>query len=100
MANMASQFDFVRGDWDVAGWDLRKALKLFYKSNPPLLEWLGSPIIYHESTSIPQKMRDLLADRSFSGEQRAAGTQYETNGGPQARALSKRAQRGQPHSQP
>src|SRR5438477_8449492 len=33
---------------DVAGWDLRKALKLFRKSNPPMLEWLRSPIIYLE----------------------------------------------------
>lgn len=29
---------------DLSGWDLKKALKLFRKSNPPLLEWLGSPI--------------------------------------------------------
>lgn len=28
------------------GWDLRKALQLLYKSNPPLLEWLSTPIIY------------------------------------------------------
>jgi predicted nucleotidyltransferase len=25
---------------DLRGWDIRKALKLFRKSNPPLLEWL------------------------------------------------------------
>ncbi|HTY22758.1 MAG TPA: nucleotidyltransferase domain-containing protein, partial [Desulfomonilaceae bacterium] len=25
---------------DISGWDLRKALQLFRKSNPPLLEWL------------------------------------------------------------
>jgi predicted nucleotidyltransferase len=29
---------------DINGWDLRKALQLMYKSNPPLLEWLSSPI--------------------------------------------------------
>ncbi len=44
---------------DVSGWDLRKALKLFYKSNPPLLEWLGSPIIYREDYATAQDMRDL-----------------------------------------
>ncbi len=32
--------------YDIVGWDLRKALQLLYKSNPPLLEWLSSPIIY------------------------------------------------------
>ena len=31
---------------DINGWDLKKALGLFRKSNPPLLEWLGSPIVY------------------------------------------------------
>src|ERR687887_581080 len=31
---------------DINGWDLRKALTLFNKSNPPLLEWLQSPIRY------------------------------------------------------
>lgn len=44
---------------DISGWDLRKALKLFYKSNPPLLEWLGSPIVYLEQHSTADKMRDL-----------------------------------------
>jgi len=33
-------------NFDIGGWDLRKALRLFRKSNPPLLEWLGSPNIY------------------------------------------------------
>lgn len=33
---------------DVSGWDLRKALQLLRKSNPPLMEWLTSPIIYRE----------------------------------------------------
>jgi len=34
---------------DINGWDLQKALLLLRKSNPPLLEWLGSPIIYLEN---------------------------------------------------
>lgn len=44
---------------DISGWDLRKALQLYHKTNPPLLEWLGSPIIYQEKYTISQKMRDL-----------------------------------------
>src|SRR5437870_651522 len=47
---------------DLAGWDLRKALKLFRKSNPPMLEWLRSPIIYLEEFSIAAKLRMLTAD--------------------------------------
>jgi predicted nucleotidyltransferase len=33
---------------DVVGWDIRKALQLFAKANPPLLEWLTSPIVYRD----------------------------------------------------
>jgi predicted nucleotidyltransferase len=47
--------------WDINGWELRKALKLFSKSNPPLLEWLQSSIIYQENTTVAEKMRQLLA---------------------------------------
>lgn len=32
--------------FDVNGWDLRKALRLLAKSNPVLIEWLQSPIVY------------------------------------------------------
>ncbi len=31
---------------DISGWDLRKSLRLIWKSNPPLLERIQSPIIY------------------------------------------------------
>ena len=31
---------------DLSGWELRKALRLLRKSNPPLLEWLKSPVVY------------------------------------------------------
>ncbi|MEM7799823.1 MAG: nucleotidyltransferase domain-containing protein [Chloroflexota bacterium] len=49
----------IHDDLDISGWDLRKALKLFRKSNPPLLEWLGSPIVYWEKYTVAQNMRDL-----------------------------------------
>lgn len=44
---------------DINGWDLKKALKLFRKSNPPLLEWLQSPIQYYEKYSVAKQIRDL-----------------------------------------
>ncbi len=47
---------------DLSGWDLRKALKLLRKSNPPLLEWLSSPIIYLEDSSITGKLRSLVPE--------------------------------------
>ncbi len=35
-------------------------MDLLCRSNPPLLEWFGSPIIYLESTSITAKIRSVL----------------------------------------
>lgn len=48
---------------DITGWDLRKALRLFRKSNPPLLEWLGSPVVYMEKTPLRTKLRTLAAEQ-------------------------------------
>ncbi|MGO4107656.1 nucleotidyltransferase domain-containing protein [Paenibacillus sp. YAF4_2] len=42
---------------DINGWDLRKALGLFSKSNPPLLEWLESPIRYREPYFTAERIR-------------------------------------------
>ena len=46
---------------DINGWDLQKALRLMYKSNPTLFEWLQSPIIYME-TEFADKMRMSMFD--------------------------------------
>ena len=50
---------------DISGWELTKALKLFRKSNPPLLEWLISSIIYYKAYSTKEKLK-ILADKIFS----------------------------------
>ncbi len=47
---------------DINGWDLKKSLQLLRKTNPPLLEWLGSPIIYFEKYSVTEKMRQLARE--------------------------------------
>lgn len=44
---------------DITGWELTKALKLFRKSNPPLMEWLQSGIVYYEALSTVDKMKEL-----------------------------------------
>ena len=49
----------ISGDLDVAGWDLRKALRLLQKSNPTLLEWLRSPIMCSENTELMTRLREL-----------------------------------------
>ncbi|MEO8711076.1 MAG: nucleotidyltransferase domain-containing protein [Parafilimonas sp.] len=49
-------------DIDLSGWELRKALLLFRKSNPPLLEWLRSPIVYKEEFSTANQLRNVAKD--------------------------------------
>jgi len=60
-----SQEEILPNEIDLAGWELRKALGLFRKSNPPMLEWLRSPIVYLEQYSTAGKLRDL-STRFFS----------------------------------
>ena len=47
--------------WDVSGWDLDKALKLLYKSNPTLFEWLQSPIVYQQDEGFIDRIRPLVS---------------------------------------
>ena len=49
----------ISDDLDIAGWDIRKTLQLFYKSNPPLNEWLVSPIIYMQQGEFANRLRHL-----------------------------------------
>lgn len=50
---------------DINGWDLRKALNLFRKSNPPLLEWLQSPIPYYTKYTVAEQIR-CISPLTFS----------------------------------
>jgi len=47
-------------DIDLNGWDVRKALRLFWKSNPAFVEWIQSPIIYIEDGAFAEGVRQLL----------------------------------------
>ena len=49
-------------DFDVAGWDLRKALRLFLKANPALWEWLVSPIVYRDEGGVAERLREIAAE--------------------------------------
>lgn len=44
---------------DCSGWDIRKALYLFTRSNGALIEWLNSPIRYVERGGFAASLRDL-----------------------------------------
>ncbi|HEX9509372.1 MAG TPA: nucleotidyltransferase domain-containing protein [Puia sp.] len=50
----------VNQELDVNGWDIRKALQLFLKSNATLYEWLQSPIVYKEKSNFSPELRDLM----------------------------------------
>lgn len=54
-----SQEEILANDLDLSGWELKKALRLFRKSNPPMLEWLRSPIVYTEQFSTAAKLRQM-----------------------------------------
>lgn len=45
---------------DLNGWDVRKALRLFWKSNPGIVEWLQSPIVYKENGIFAEKTSALI----------------------------------------
>ena len=63
--NLESQRDVIErplaDGLDLDGWDIRKALKLFAKSNPPLLEWLDSSIVYRDCFRFAERLRSLRA---------------------------------------
>jgi predicted nucleotidyltransferase len=45
---------------DLAGWELRKALKLLRGSNAALFEWLQSPVVYAEATGFRAALEPVL----------------------------------------
>jgi len=55
----------IVGELDVNGWDIFKALRLLRGSNPPLLEWLFSPIVYQEDAAYIAELR-TIARRYYS----------------------------------
>lgn len=50
----------IKDNLDLRGWELRKALRLFRKSHPSLMEWLQSPIVYREPYSTARHLRALM----------------------------------------
>ncbi|MBH8557276.1 nucleotidyltransferase domain-containing protein [Hymenobacter negativus] len=50
----------VDDELDLAGWELRKALRLLRGSNASVFEWLQSPIVYHEALDFRARLAPLL----------------------------------------
>jgi len=57
--------EYMDGDLDLTGWDLRKCLVLLKKSNAPLIERFQSPIIYYADEIFRSQFRQLI-DQYFS----------------------------------
>lgn len=55
----------IDDELDVSGWELSKALKLMRNSNPALIEWLQSPIVYHKDADFFAQL-ELLAEQFYS----------------------------------
>ncbi len=49
-------------DIDLSGWDVRKALYLFTRTNGALIEWLNSPLRYIERDDFAADMRELVRE--------------------------------------
>jgi len=49
----------IEGALDLGGWDIRKALRLLRKGNCPIIEWLSSPIVYHEDAAAIAPLKRL-----------------------------------------
>lgn len=47
---------------DINGWDLKKALKLLRKSNPALIEWFNSPIVYKQNQAFTAAFKALIPE--------------------------------------
>jgi predicted nucleotidyltransferase len=54
-----------KGDLDLAGWDVAKALALMHKGNAPLCEWLHSPVVYRDNAIKSENLKRLSV-RSFN----------------------------------
>ena len=54
----ADFIEYKDDHYDITGFDISKALKLIYKSNYTINEWLHSPLIYHEEKCM-EKVHDL-----------------------------------------
>ncbi len=53
------------GDLDITGWDIRKCLRLLWKSNGALLERMQSPIVYRDTEGLITMFREH-ADKCFA----------------------------------
>ncbi|HEX7845759.1 MAG TPA: nucleotidyltransferase domain-containing protein [Chitinophagaceae bacterium] len=52
--------EYIDGEMDITGWDLKKSLILLKKSNAPLIERFQSPITYYTEEAFENKFKGLI----------------------------------------
>lgn len=55
----------ISDELDICGWEFRKALQLMHRANPTFFEWLDSPVVYREDSTLCAPLREL-AQQFFS----------------------------------
>ena len=50
----------IDDELDISGWELRKSLKLLKKSNPALIEWINSPIVYRKDNEFFRDIKVMI----------------------------------------
>jgi uncharacterized protein len=59
----------VHPSLDISGWELAKTLKLYRKSNPSVLEWLHSKLVYYQEYSTIEKLKaveqEIISPKPF-----------------------------------
>lgn len=79
---------------DLNGWDVRKALQLFHKSNPVFVEWLQSPIVYLEqggfATTARQRIPEVLSRLAATHHYRSMVKTARTSPSPEGLVRTKK----------
>jgi uncharacterized protein len=50
----------ISDELDISGWELRKALRIFRKSNAVIYEWLQSPIVYTQEAGFREGLLEMI----------------------------------------
>ena len=62
LSQQKDTIEYMDGDLDITGWDLRKCLVLLKKSNAPLIERFKSPIEYYAVPDFKDDFRNLIVN--------------------------------------
>ena len=62
LSQRKDSIEFMSGDLDITGWDLRKCLLLLKKSNAPLIERFNSPVVYQAEAGFRESFMERIRD--------------------------------------